>query len=152
MELEKIKELLEARLSTLGYSLYSLKTRKEKGDLILEIVVDRVEPISLNDITDLSTNLSDYLDELDPIEEAYMLDVSSLGAEKPLKVEDLKYYVGSYINLHLVNPVEGKNIFEGDLTSVNDDELELSYKVKTKTKTIKTKLSNIYKVRLAIKF
>ena len=152
MDLEAIKNLIETRINELGYSLYSLRNRKEGKDLILEVIVDRVEPISMNDIVSLTDEINKLLDESDPIEEGYVLDVSSLGAEKPLKVEDLPLYKGSYIHLHLLNPILGENIYEGTLEEVNDEELVLSFMVKTRKKSVNIPLSNINKVRLAIKF
>ena len=152
MDLEKVKKLIKPRLNELGYDLYSLKSRKEKGELILEVIVDRLEKINLNDIVEVTNEINLILDENDPIEESYVLDVSSLGAEKPLKVEKLKDYVGQYVHLHMINPVDGINIIEGNLVDVNEDELTLSYKIKTREKTITTKLTNIYQIRLAIKF
>ena len=152
MDLEKVRKIIEPKLNELGYELYLLKTRKEGKDLILEVVIDRVNPISMNDIVEVSNALNALLDENDPIEETYVLDVSSLGAEKPLKVEKLKDYIGSYIHLHLTNPIDGINIFEGYLTNVDENTLTLTYKVKTREKIITTPLSNIYQIRLAIKF
>ena len=152
MDLELVKNIIEPKLLELGYELYSLRTRKEGKDLILEVVIDRKEPIGMNDIVEVSNALNALLDEKDPIQEAYFLDVSSLGAEKPLKVESLKNYIGSYVHLHLTNPVDGINIIEGFIKSVDDESLILTYKVKTREKSLKTPLSNIYQIRLAIKF
>ena len=152
MDLELVKNIIEPKLLELGYELYSLRTRKEGKDLILEVVIDRKEPIGMNDIVEVSNALNALLDEKDPIPEAYFLDVSSLGAEKPLKVESLKDYIGSYVHLHLTNPVDGINIIEGFIKSVDDESLILTYKVKTREKSLKTPLSNIYQIRLAIKF
>ena len=152
MDLELVKKLIEPKLNELGYDLYQLKTRKEKKDLILEVVIDRKEPVSMSDIVEVSNTINQILDENDPIEEAYILDVSSLGIEKPLKVEKLKDYVGSYVHLHLTNPVDGINIIEGTIKEVTDNELTIIYKVKTREKSLTTPLNNIYQIRLAIKF
>ena len=152
MDLKALSPKLESKINELGYELVSLSSRKEKGDLILSIVVDRVEAIDMNAIVDLSNALSSYLDEIDDSKEAYTLDISSLGAEKPLKVESLKDYVGRYINVHVNNAIDGLNIFEGDLKEVNEESIKVSYKVKTRVKEVVILLSNIYKIRLAIKF
>ena len=152
MDLELIKSIIEPRLNELGYELYSLKNRREGKDVILEVIVDRVSPINMEDIVNVTNELNALLDEKDPIEEAYVLDISSLGAEKPLKVENLKDYIGSYIHLHMINPVDGINIIEGVLEEVSDETLSVSYKVKTREKHLQTELKNIYQIRLAIKF
>ena len=152
MDLNALKPLIESKVSSLGYDLISLTSKKEGGDLILSIVIDKVEPIDMNMIVEVTNVLSSYLDEIDSSNEAYMLDISSLGAEKPLKVEELSNYVGRYINVHVNNAIMGENIFEGTLKKVNPDNIELEIRIKTRVKLITIENSNIYKIRLAIKF
>ena len=147
-----LEALLKEKVNSLGYDLVSVNQRVEKGDKILSIVVDRVKPIDMDAIVALSRVLNDYLDELSPIEDAYTLDISSLGAEKPLKLEQLPLYVGSFIHVHLTNPINGENIYEGDLVAVTDDNIQLSYRQKTRVKVVDITKSNISKIRLAIKF
>ena len=130
----------------------SLNLSVSKGEKTLSIVVDRVEPIDMDAIVDLSHILNNYIDELDPIEEGYTLDISSLGAEKPLKKDELDKYINRYIHVHLTNPINGENIYEGDLVSVNEDSITLSYRQKTRVKTVDITKANISKIRLAIKF
>lgn len=152
MDINYLKPLIEKKLLEIGYELIEIKSRREKGDLILSIVVDRVEPIDMNAIVEVSNNLSSYLDEIDDSDETYLLDVSSLGAEKPLKIEELNKYVSRYVNVHIINPIEGNNIFEGELSEVNDDSITITYRIKTRVKKVVILQSNIYKIRLAIKF
>ena len=152
MDLNYLKPLLEKKSQELGYELVELSSRKEKGDLILSLVVDRVEPIDMNAISEFSNAMSSYLDEIDQSEERYFLDISSLGAEKPLKVGELDKYVGRFVNVHVNNAVEGNNIFEGTMEEVNEDSIVISHRIKTRVKKVVILQSNIYKIRLAIKF
>ena len=152
MELVQLQELIKAKLLEIGYELISLNLTANKGGKVLAIVVDRVEPIDMNAIVDLSHELNTYLDEIDPIEDEYTLDISSLGAEKPLKAEELDKYVNRYVNVHLINPIDGENIYEGTLVDVKPDNVTLSYRQKTRTKTVDITKTNISKIRLAIKF
>ena len=151
MDLMSLKPQLESKVNELGYELVSLSSKKEKGDLVLSIVVDKVNPIDMNEIVSLSEKLSSYLDEIDSSDTPYLLDISSLGAEKPLKVESLKDYVGRYVNVHVTNAVDGENIFEGELKEVASDSITVEYRVKTRVKKVVILRSNIYKIRLAIK-
>ena len=147
-----LEKLITSKINELGYELYSLKEKREKSGQVFDIVVDRREPISLNDIVSLTNSLNEYIDEHDDSISPYTLDISSLGAEKPLSVDKLHLYVGEYVHLHVINPIEGINIFEGTLESVNNDSLVLSYRVKTREKRVNVMFSNINNVRLAIKF
>jgi len=152
MDINYLKPLLAEKISMLGFELISISTRKETGTLFLSLVIDRVEPIDLNTISEVSGKISSYLDEIDLSNEKYTLDVCSLGAEKPLKIDSLKAYEGQYVNVHVDNAIDGINIFEGDLVKVENDSITISYRVKTRVKKVVILLSNIYKIRLAIKF
>lgn len=148
----QIKQLIEPAINKLGYSLESISLKREKGDLFLQIVVDRFDPISLDDIVAISNEISPILDENDPIKDNYFLDVTSLGAEKPIKLEHLDKYINKYVNLHVINPIKGENYLEGNIDSVNDDTLILSYKIKTRLVRVEIPRKDIDKARLAIKF
>lgn len=149
-EIPTIKTLIEPLLNEKGYSLYDLKFRQGK-EATLEIVVDRLEPIGLDDIVSLSEALSTVLDEADPIGVAYTLDVSSAGAEKTIALEALPSYVGHYVHLHLTHPVKGENILEGNLLEVGETtKLERKEKTRKIVETFPT--GDIDSARLAIEF
>lgn len=152
MEIKELKSLIEAKVNTLGYDLVELSYSRTNGQDLLSIVVDKESEIDMNMIVEVTNELNAYLDELNPFEKPYTLDLSSLGAEKPLKVEKLNAYVGKYVNVHLVNPIKGENIYEGDLKEVNDDKIVITYRQKCRSIDLEILKSNIYKIRLAIKF
>ena len=157
MDVDGIKNKIEERLKTLGYSLYSIKyLRDNKKGNTLEIIVDRDESINLDDIVSVSDNLSSYLDEIidDKDETSYTLDVSSLGAENTIDISKLDKYVGKYVNLHLSHPYKGENILEGTITSYDKESntIILTYKIKTRVINASLKISDIDRARLAIKF
>ena len=149
MELE---QSIRSKLQEIGYELISINSHIEKGEHLLSIVVDRVEPIDMEAIVEVSRVLNAYLDELNPFENSYTLDISSLGAEKPLNKDKLGDYVNRYIHVHLVNPITGENIYEGTLVGQDEEKITLEYRVKTRTKVVDIQKSNISKIRLAIKF
>ena len=149
MDLEK---LVNEKVNSLGYELISINSHVEKGTKYLSIVVDRVEPIDMDAIVELSRELNNFIDEINPFDDPYTLDISSLGAEKPLKVESLNDYINRYVHVHLINPIEGENIYEGTLVGLDENIITLEYKVKTRTKRVDITKSNISKIRLAIKF
>ena len=148
MDLNTLKQLLTTKLNENGYELYSLAF----GNETLSLVVDREQDIDMNAIVEITNVLNAYLDELNPFEKAYTLDVSSLGAEKPLNIDKLSDYIGKFIHVHLVNPIKGENIYEGDLISVNDESFVITYRVKTRSINLEINKQNVSKIRLAIKF
>jgi len=152
MDIKLIEEKLSVLLKALGYELYSISYRREKGENNLYVVVDKDTPIDLNAISDVSEKISSYLDEIDAIDVKYNLDVSSLGAEKPLKLDCLDKYLNSYVNVHLINPVKGENIIEGTLKKVDGDNVTISLRNKTRVIDYETTIKNISSARLAIRF
>lgn len=149
---EEVKEVISKALSEMGYELYDLSYAHTKEGDALYIVVDRLTPISLNDIVLVSETLSPILDELDPFEGAYTLDVSSLGSEKPIKLEKLPEYLGKYVHLHLSHPYKGENDLEGHIAKVEEETLFLKINLKGRIKEIPLPLKDIDKARLAIEF
>lgn len=153
MELEsKLRNLLAPEVAELGYEIAKLNLVSNKNGLTLEIAVDRDDLISLDDIVLVSGRINEVLDREDPISAPYTLDVSSLGAEKPIPIDRLAHYVGRYVNVHIRDAVGGKNDYEGDLLAIENDVVRIAYRDKTRTKTVELALPNIDKARLAIKF
>lgn len=148
-EEKRLFDLLEPSVRQLGYDLAEVRLSGGKTKT-LNVVVDRVEPISLEDIVKVSECVSGILDEEDPIQEAYTLDVSSLGAEKPIDVTRLQEYVGRYVNLHLSHPYKGENILEGTLLECSGESLTLRIKDKSLRKDIGLPRKDVDKARLAI--
>ena len=152
MDINELKVLLSQKLNEIGYELVTLNFKHEQGDDILALVVDKDQDIDMDMIVEVSNVISAYLDEINPFDKPYTLDVSSLGAEKPLKVEKLGAYINRFIHVHLVNPIKGENIYEGDLKEVNDETIKIVFRNKTRSIELEIAKSNILKVRLAIKF
>lgn len=151
-EIRKVKDALTEPLLEMGYTLYNVKLQKGKNGLTLEIVVDRDDPISLDDIVKVSDLINPILDEKDPIEGPYTLDVSSLGSEKPIALGKLEKYVNRYIHLHLSHPYQGLNDLEGKLLVALPDSIELEIREKSRKKAIKIARDTIDNARLAIEF
>ena len=149
---ESVLNLIEKPLLALGYEKVEVKYIKEFGTFYLRVFLDKDDVIDLDDIVKANDLISPILDEADLIENEYVLDVTSFGAEKAIEVSRLEKYVGKYVNLHLSNPYKGLNNLEGDLIAVNEKEVSISIKEKARVKEIILNRNDIDKARLAIKF
>ncbi len=153
MNIEKqILELIEKPINDLGYENVSVTYKRENGTNYLRVLIDKDDVISLDDIVRVNDLISPILDEKDLIEEAYILDVSTYGAEKSIDVNKLEKYVGKYVRVHLTNPYKGENYLEGSLDSVSSDIVSLTYRVKSRLVKAELNRKDIDKARLAIKF
>lgn len=149
---ETVKNLIEKPIKALGYDQVEVKYVREFSTQYLRVLVDKDDVIDLEDIVKVNDLISPILDEADLIQNEYVLDVTSFGAEKSIDISKLEKYVSKYVNLHLSNPYKGENIIEGDLISVTDESITLSIRIKSSVKEIVLPRKDVDKARLAIKF
>ena len=153
---EMVLPVIEPIINSREDKFVDIEYVKEKDQNYLRIYVDR-EPngIDIDEIADLSELISEKLDTLDPdpLPDPYVLEVSSPGAERPIKSEeDWEKAKDNYIHVGLYQKVEGKKLYEGTLLSYNENEIELSIKIKTRKKTINIPRKLIANIRFAIEF
>lgn len=131
---DKVFEICEPTVKSLGYELYDVEYEKEYDNWVLTLFIDRKEGVSLDDCELVSNAVDPILDEADPIEGAYYLSVSSVGLDRPLKKDkDFERSLGSKIDLRLYAPEDGKKEFTGKLVSYNDEELTVELQKGNKT-------------------
>lgn len=137
------------------FELVDIEYKKQGGDYVLSILVDKPDGITVEDTADLTDIVSPLLDTIkpDPFPEQYFLEISSPGLERPLKdKESLAAAVGKYINVSLYQAIDKVKIFEGDLLSFDGENLEIAYMDKTRQKTVMIPYKSVAKARLAVKF
>ncbi len=99
-----------------GCQLWDVEYVREAGQWYLRIYIDKPEGISINDCEAVSRPLSDALDEVDPIEGSYTLEVSSAGADRPLKKpEHFAQMMGREVEVRLYRAVDGQKAVVGTL-------------------------------------
>ena len=105
----------------------------------------------LNDCALASEKISEVMDQEDPIQEMYYLDVASPGAERPIKKEkDYQNAISKPVFVSLYAPIEGEKEWLGILQSVDDETIVMEVKEKSKKKQVKIPRSKIAKARHAV--
>ena len=146
---------IEKIVTSNNLNLFDLEFVKEDGVYFLRVSIEKQDGTMDFETAEVISNLvSAKLDELDPIEHEYILDVCSPGAERPLRnKEEQKSNLNQYVSVYLNNPDENKkDVYTGDLIEVNEEDIVLSYKDKTRVKKITIKFNDINKAHIAIKF
>lgn len=120
MNSAQIKSIVEnfsaSYLEENGLELVDVEYVKEGSNWFLRVYVDKEGGIDIEDCGRVSEFVSAKLDELDPIEEAYFLEVSSPGAERPLKkADDVTKAVGKHVFVTTYEQINGAKEFEGRL-------------------------------------
>ncbi|OJI09820.1 ribosome maturation factor RimP [Limosilactobacillus reuteri] len=152
---ETVTDLVTPILQDHDFYLYDLEFVKEGKSWYLRVYIDKDGGITLEDCALVSDELSEALDndEPDPIPQAYFLEVSSPGAERPLKKEeDYQRAIDHYIHISLYQQINGQKVYEGTLTQLSDKEITLDYLDKTRHRQITIDRQKIAQARLAIKF
>lgn len=152
---DRVTDIAQPIAEELGYELVDVQYVKEGKNWFLRVYIDKLGGVDLDDCTSFSERISEVLDteDPDPIPHAYYLEVSSPGAERPLKKEeDFQNAVGKYIHVSLYQQVDSENAFEGIFKELTDDTVTLVIRIKTREKEIVIPRSNIAKARLAIQF
>lgn len=153
--LDIVTEIVTPFLEEHHFELVEVEFVKEGKSQFLRLYVDKDGGIDIDECVLVSEYLSEKLDALDPdpMPEAYFLEVSSPGAERPLKKEaDYEKALNKYIHVSLYQAVEGEKQFEGFLKDFNNESLTLTVRFKTREKEVRIKRTNIAKARLAIQF
>lgn len=152
---ETVHDLVVPILDQHHFELVDIEFVKEGSSWYLRVFIDKQNGIDLEDCALINDALSEKLDSIDPdpIPQAYFLDVSSPGAERPLKKEaDYQKALGEYINISLYQAVDGEKVYQGHLQAVEPDTLTLLVKIKTRQKEMTFNRKEIAKARLAIEF
>ena len=104
----KVRELCEPIVKDFGLSLWDVRYEKEGADWYLRIFIDKEDGVDITDCEKVSRAINTPLDELDPIENAYCLEVCSPGVERELvHAEHFTQFIGADIMVKMRRPIEG---------------------------------------------
>ena len=118
---ELTAELAAPAIAEQGCTLWDVEYVKEAGTWYLRILLDKEGGVDILDCEDISRKVSDLLDEADPIEGSYTLEVGSAGAERALKrPSDFQRFLGSPVLVKLYRAREGRKEFSGYLKSYDE--------------------------------
>lgn len=119
-------EIAEPIAQSLGLEIWDVRFEKEGADWFLRIFIDKEGGVSIDDCVDMSHAIDKPLDEADPIEQSYCLEVSSPGLERDLKRDaHFEKSLGEKIMVKLIRPVDGQREFKGTLESYDNGNFEL---------------------------
>lgn len=150
---ETVEKLVTPILDDLNLELVDIEYVKEGKDWFLRVFIDKETGVDIEECGLVSERLSDKLDEVDPIPYNYFLEVSSPGAERPLKNDkDFEKAIGKNVYIKTYEPIDGEKVFEGMLKQFNGQTVTVEIKIKTRRKTIDIPYEKVANARLAVVF
>lgn len=146
---DTVAQLALPFVESAGCSLWDVEYVKEAGEWFLRIYIDKEGGVSIEDCEAVSRPLSDKLDEADPIEGSYTLEVGSAGIDRVLrKSEHFAAFLGSEVEVRLYRAREGKKEYVGLLRGYADGGVTLE----EGGGTITFEKKDIAQVRLYVRF
>ncbi|WML39092.1 ribosome maturation factor RimP [Neobacillus sp. OS1-2] len=150
---EVVEELATPLFQELGLELVDIEYVKEGKSWFLRVYIDKDTGVDIEDCGLVSERLSEKLDEIDPIPHNYFLEVSSPGAERPLKKEkDFEKAIGKNVFIKTYEPINGEKSFEGTLLEFDGQLVKIEIKIKTRKKIIDIPFEKVANARLAVIF
>ncbi len=118
-----VTELVTPIVEKMGLSLWDVRFEKEGAMRYLRIFIDKPDGVTIDDCESVTRAIDKPLDELDPIEENYCLEVSSPGVERELvKDEHFEEFLGAPVKVKLIRPdADGEREYNGALVSNQKD-------------------------------
>lgn len=146
---EIVAELAAPVAAEFGCELWDTEYVREAGQWFLRLYLDKVGGVDILDCENVSRKVSDLLDEVDPIEDSYVFEVSSAGAERQLKrPSDFERFIGSPVLVKTYQNRDGRKEFPGVLKGYEDGDILLQMG----TQELRFNKSEVAMVRLRIEF
>ncbi|MBQ8029087.1 MAG: ribosome maturation factor RimP [Clostridia bacterium] len=135
---DAVRKIAEPIAQQLGLEIWDVRYVKEGSQWYLRIFIDKEGGVSIDDCVDMTHAINKPLDEADPIEQAYCLEVSSPGIERELvRDEHFEKSLGEKVMIKTIRPIENQRDFKGILEGYKDgvitiksEETEVSFNKK----------------------
>lgn len=149
-DIAALTALIEPEVKAMGFALVRVKMFGGTEDRTLQVMAERPDTrqLTIDDCAALSRRLSDRLDEVDPIEEAYRLEVSSPGIDRPLtRLSDFADWAGHEARVNVAEAIDGRKQFKAKLVGVEGDIVRLD---DVKVGEVRTPFANIHSAKLVL--
>lgn len=123
---ERVYELIKDAVEAEGVRLWDVRFLKEGASWYLRVFIDKPEGISIDDCTNVSHAIDPIIDEADPIDASYYLEVCSPGIERELtRSRHYEESLGKQVRLKLYRAYDGKKEITGTLEDVTEENVTL---------------------------
>jgi ribosome maturation factor RimP len=147
---ERIAAIIEPSLTGMGYALVQVRMMESNHRRTLQIMAERLDEknMTVEDCAAISHQVSALLDVEDPIKEAYALEISSPGIDRPLITRaDFERHLGFDVKAESKMAIEGRKRFKGVITGVEGDEIVMTL---TEGNVARIALHNLHSAKLLL--
>jgi ribosome maturation factor RimP len=145
--IQQVESIARPIIEEMGLDLVEIQYRREQRGWVLRLVIDKQDGVGLDDCAAVSREVSQILDIEDFIEQAYNLEVSSPGLDRPLKSKaDFVRFIGRMARIKTSEPIDGEHVFIGKITKTEGESIFLT----VGSREAKIPFSQIAKARLEV--
>ena len=125
---QTVEDLVKPIVEEFGLVLWNVEFKKEGPDYFLRIFIDKDGGVNISDCEAVSRRLDPVLDKADPIEQSYILEVSSAGLVRELKKDfHLQKYLGHVVQMKLYQAFNGTKTVEGKLAAYDAENVFMEW-------------------------
>jgi ribosome maturation factor RimP len=147
--IERVEAVALPVLEESGLELVDVQYQREQNGWILRLIIDKQEGLNLNDCAAVSREISQLLDIENFIDQAYNLEVTSPGLDRPLKsIAEFERFVGRKAKIKTIDPIAGEHVFIGKIKRTEGESIVLD----VGTKEVTILFSQVAKARLEVEF
>ena len=147
--IKQVEAVARPVLEELELELVEVQYRREQSGWVLRLIIDSHDGVSLDDCAAASREIGQILDIEDFIDQAYNLEVSSPGLDRPLKsMADFQRFIGRKAKIKTIAPIAGEHVFTGRIQQTEEETIILDLG----TKEVSIPFSEVAKARLEIEF
>ncbi|MFA6141831.1 MAG: ribosome maturation factor RimP [Candidatus Omnitrophota bacterium] len=119
---EQVSSLIASYLEENSIDLVEITYKREQGSMILRLLVDTAQGITINECEKLNNYLSEFLDKNDIVDEHYLLEVASPGLDRPITTDkDFKRVMGKELYISTYERIDAKKEHEGRLIGMDKE-------------------------------
>jgi ribosome maturation factor RimP len=146
---DKLRELIEPIVKVNNLDFVDIEYIKEGDNWILRVFVENPGgELTIDHLSNLSRLISRKLDEEDPIDKSYFLEVSSPGVERPLrKIKDYKRFAGEEIKISTYRKINETKEFIGKLIGIDENKV-ITIKLRDTDEEMEIDYSDVAKANL----
>ncbi len=147
--IERVEAVALPVLEESGLELVDVQYRREQNGWILRLIIDKQDGLNLNDCAAVSREISQLLDIENFIDQAYNLEVTSPGLDRPLKsIAEFERFVGRKAKIKTIEPIAGEHVFIGKINRTEGESIVLE----VGTKEVTILFSQVAMARLEVEF
>jgi len=125
--IDRVKELAAEYLERHGIELIEITYKRGQGGMVLGLVADTPNGISIDECEAFNNYLSDIMDKENVIEEHYVIEVSSPGLDRPIKTDrDFERAMGKELEITTYEPIDMRKSHEGRLTGMDKEKIVIA--------------------------